>query len=211
MTAVELESALDAEARVLALMEEYADRTGLALSTVSRKCSGSGGTVKRMVGKGSITGSRLLKMVGWFRANWREEWPEPQWPVAFELSESALERILFAQICERTAIPLPAQQFHFAIGRDYRADFTWPDHRLLVEVEGGLWIGGKHAIALHEQRRQRRRCYAQALGWSIVEVSPPDVRSGVACDLIERWLTDPAGVCQLLDKLDADDSAEEAL
>ena len=152
-----------------------------------------------------------IKMRDWLKEHWSDEWPEPEWPVAIELSESALERILYAQICDRTKIPLPVQQLRFAAGRDYRADFAWPDHRLLVEVDGGLWIGGKHAIALHETRRQRRRIYAQALGWSIVEVGPPDVRSGAACDLIERWLTDPHQVCQLLDTLDTDDTAEEAL
>lgn len=38
----------------------------------------------------------------------------------------------------------PAVQFVFAPPRRFRSDFAWPDRRLLVECEGGVWNQGKH-------------------------------------------------------------------
>jgi hypothetical protein len=37
-------------------------------------------------------------------------------------------------------IPTPKTEFKFALPRLWRADFAWPTHRLLVEIEG---IGGR--------------------------------------------------------------------
>lgn len=43
-------------------------------------------------------------------------------------------------------IPMPDSEFQFYSGRRWRADFAWPEHLLLVEIEGGLYIkgGGRH-------------------------------------------------------------------
>jgi len=38
----------------------------------------------------------------------------------------------------------PEREYRFAAPRRWRADFCWPDQKLIVEIEGGQWIQGRH-------------------------------------------------------------------
>lgn len=42
---------------------------------------------------------------------------------------------------------MPVSEYRFAPPRRWRFDFAWPDHRLAVELEGGVWTGGRHTRA----------------------------------------------------------------
>jgi len=57
---------------------------------------------------------------------------------------SPLERALATQM-RAAGLPEPVAQFEAVPGREFRWDFAWPGHKLLVEVNGGTWISGKHA------------------------------------------------------------------
>lgn len=90
-------------------------------------------------------------------------------------------------------LPAPEQQHHWArdAGRQFRADFAWPSHRLLVEVQGGIWMpsgrgahSGGAAIKLDIERAQ----YAVLLGWWRLPVTTDQVRNGEAIDLTRRAL-----------------------
>lgn len=52
------------------------------------------------------------------------------------------------ELFEKTAIqlgyPAPVREFQFAPPRKWRIDFAWPEDKLAVEVEGGLYIQGRH-------------------------------------------------------------------
>ena len=43
-------------------------------------------------------------------------------------------------------LPAPDFEYVFAsdIGRRWRFDICWPDHRVAIEVNGGIWIRGGH-------------------------------------------------------------------
>lgn len=45
--------------------------------------------------------------------------------------------------------PEPVREFQFArvaMKRNWKADFCWPGHRVIVEIDGGQWLanGGRH-------------------------------------------------------------------
>lgn len=40
--------------------------------------------------------------------------------------------------------PAPLRQQQIIEGRRYKADFYWPQHKMVLEVEGGIWTGGRH-------------------------------------------------------------------
>lgn len=56
---------------------------------------------------------------------------------------SALEE-RFLLLCRAEGLPTPEREYRFCPDRMWRADFAWPDARLLVEVEGGVWTRGRH-------------------------------------------------------------------
>lgn len=55
----------------------------------------------------------------------------------------------FVALCRQFKIPAPLREMHVmnpATGRWWRVDFTWPEKRVALEVEGGAFIkgGGRH-------------------------------------------------------------------
>lgn len=77
------------------------------------------------------------------------------------MSSSKLED-KFLEICAAIGLPLPEREIRFAamiaggegdgvrerlrrLGlKDWRCDFGWRSARILAEVEGGTWSGGRH-------------------------------------------------------------------
>ncbi len=41
-------------------------------------------------------------------------------------------------------IPAPEREYKFMPDRKFRIDFYWPDVKLAVEIEGGVWTRGRH-------------------------------------------------------------------
>lgn len=64
--------------------------------------------------------------------------PAPKQPKVSKLEKKFLEE------WEKTGLPLPTAEYRFHPVRRFRADFAWPELRLLVECEGGTWNGGRH-------------------------------------------------------------------
>lgn len=58
------------------------------------------------------------------------------------MTPSRLEETLAWQM--RAVGLAPESEYRFHPGRRWRADFAFPAARLLIEVEGGVWTGGRH-------------------------------------------------------------------
>jgi len=81
-------------------------------------------------------------------------------------------------------IPTPERQFQYAKGRKLRADFAWPDHRLLLEVQGGIYSKQAHGSITGILADIDRSNAAVLNGWRMLRVTPEMVRSGQALELI---------------------------
>lgn len=55
-------------------------------------------------------------------------------------------KLSFAQAVERLTGETYETEYKFAVdaGRRWRADIAWPAVRVAVEIDGGLWIYGRH-------------------------------------------------------------------
>ena len=56
-----------------------------------------------------------------------------------------IRRIDFATVCRAAGVPAPQAEFRFAPPRRWRFDFAWPLHALALEVQGGLFVRGRHS------------------------------------------------------------------
>lgn len=85
-----------------------------------------------------------------------------------------------------------SREYHFAkgLGRDFRADFGFPCFSLLVEVQGGIWRrgGGAHSRPANIERDIEKAQYAAILGYTLLPVTPADIKSGQAMYLINSLL-----------------------
>jgi very-short-patch-repair endonuclease len=82
----------------------------------------------------------------------------------------------------------PERQFRYADDRKWTADFCYPAARLLIEVQGGVWSGGRHTRGAGYERDRVKYFEAQLRGWRVIEVTPAMIADGRALSLIERAL-----------------------
>lgn len=88
--------------------------------------------------------------------------------------------------------PEPASSYtsgevHFAeaLGRDWAFDFAYPACGLAIEVEGGVWSGGRHVRGKGYEGDCEKYSVASLLGWVLVRVTPGMINDGTALHLIK--------------------------
>ena len=100
---------------------------------------------------------------------------------------SGLEDELAAHITY-AELPPPEREYRFAPPRKYRADFAWPDRRLLVEVEGGTYSRGRHVRPEGYAKDCEKYNLAALQGWRVLRFTGGMVRDGSALAAIEEAL-----------------------
>ena len=111
---------------------------------------------------------------------------------AARLSErEKLERALWMRV-EAAGLPLPVLQYYWARseGRQFRSDGAYVAERVLVEVDGGIWMpgGGGHSHPMHLETQHQRDNLAALLGWKLLRFTKRMIRSGEAVQTITRAL-----------------------
>ena len=101
------------------------------------------------------------------------------------MSASDLEEWLLRDI-KAVGLPYPETEFHFHPTRKWRADFAWPQQRILVEVEGGSWVRGRHSRAYGFEADCNKYNAAVELGWKLYRFTGSMIKSGEAIKLLER-------------------------
>ncbi len=82
----------------------------------------------------------------------------------------------------------PIFEFRFHPTRKWAADFAWPDHKLLVEYEGGVFTGGRHTRGEGYENDCEKYNEAVLHGWRLLRFTHNMVRSGLALQQTERAL-----------------------
>ena len=62
----------------------------------------------------------------------------------------------------------PQREFRFHPQRKWRFDFAWPEKRVAVEVDGGIFIGGRHVDPMGGHNDRSKHNAATALGWKVL-------------------------------------------
>jgi very-short-patch-repair endonuclease len=91
---------------------------------------------------------------------------------------SRLEEI-FAADCRRCGLT-PVREYRFSPSRGFRADFAWPDVRLLVEIDGGTWTRGRHNRGAGYTKDCAKGNHAVVLGFRTLHFTGAMVRNGTA-------------------------------
>lgn len=96
---------------------------------------------------------------------------------------------LFALHCRLENIETH-REFLFAseIGRKFRADFAWPEKKILAEIEGGSWSNGRHSRGIGFEEDCVKYNIAALLGYRVFRFTPGLVESGYAIATIKNAL-----------------------
>lgn len=100
---------------------------------------------------------------------------------------SEAEDLLLWQIAA-AGLPQPLTEHRFAPPRRWRFDLAWPDRMLAVEVEGGVWVGGRHTRPGGFEADAVKYAEAAVAGWRVLRVTPRMVDAGTALGYLQRLL-----------------------
>lgn len=94
-----------------------------------------------------------------------------------------------------SGLPKPEREVRFDAKRKWRFDFAWgPPYKVAVELEGGIWSGGRHVRGLGFENGCEKINAAQALGWFVYRFTPKMVNSGLAIDFLCREIFSKKGL-----------------
>lgn len=114
------------------------------------------------------------------------------------MTASTAELTLAAQL-EQAGIPFE-REFRFAPPRRWRADFYfkrredyWPGvivrySKLLVEIDGGGYVAGRHSRGGGMEADAEKQSAAAILGYRVIRCTPRQVENGTALEWIRQAL-----------------------
>lgn len=103
---------------------------------------------------------------------------------------SALEATLALHI-RASKLTEPEREWRFC-ERRWRFDFAWPEKKLAVECEGGVWTNGRHTRGSGFVKDLEKYNRATVLGWRVLRFASEHIQSGQAIQTIQEALNDRA-------------------
>lgn len=82
------------------------------------------------------------------------------------------------------------REFRFHPKRKWKADFFLIGKKILIEVEGGIWSGGRHTRGKGYIDDMEKYNAATMMGYQVIRFSTEQVKSGAAIEQIEKMVGD---------------------
>ena len=79
-------------------------------------------------------------------------------------------------------------EVRFYAERQWRADFEIIEHGILLEIEGGVWSGGRHLRGAGFEEDCVKYDTATMLGFRVLRFSSGQVLNGTAKKFLKEWL-----------------------
>lgn len=93
---------------------------------------------------------------------------------------------IFSALCRSTLNTECVREFRFHPTRKWRFDYALPEYKIAIEVEGGVWTGGRHISPTGFLRDMEKYNSAAALGWRVIRTVPTQLNSGSTLSLIQQ-------------------------
>lgn len=109
--------------------------------------------------------------------------------------------IPFFALLKENDLPMPEPEYHFHDTRLWRADYSFKDQRILLEVEGGIWTQGRHTRGEGYKKDMEKYTEAALEWWRVFRVTPDGLVTMKTIELLKRAFKN-AHYLQLPDKED---------
>lgn len=111
------------------------------------------------------------------------------------MSASKLEAEFILQLRAYQLMDGCELEFRFDPVRRWRFDFAWPEERLAVELQGGIWQGKSgHNTGKGLLRDMEKGNAAQAAGWSVLHFAAEHLADRSAVMMVSEMLAERRGV-----------------
>lgn len=101
------------------------------------------------------------------------------------MSSSTLEEEMLMQI-KAVGMNVPEREYRFHPTRRWKFDFYWPSLKVACEVEGGVWVRGRHNRPQGFISDCEKYNEAALMGICVIRVTDKHIKSGVAIEMLER-------------------------
>lgn len=105
------------------------------------------------------------------------------------MGKLSAENILLLQIADAELIS-PVREYRFHHKRRWRFDFAYPDHKIAIEVEGGVYSRGRHTRGAGFTADCEKYNAATELGWKVYRYTTQQVMEGKAIEQIKRLINE---------------------
>ena len=104
-------------------------------------------------------------------------------------AKDAVQQAIVIHESRLAGLGAPVAEHRFHPTRKWRLDWAWVPQKIALEIQGGVWSGGKHGRGAGIVKDHEKLNAAQALGWRVIQLTPGQVKGG---ELLV-WLKQMAG------------------
>ena len=98
-------------------------------------------------------------------------------------------RDVFTVICKTDLNVACEKEFKFHPVRKWRFDYAIPEHKIALEVEGGVWTGGRHTSPKGFLGDIEKYNTATLMGWRVFRTTPDELYRKKTIDLIKTAIS----------------------
>ena len=95
---------------------------------------------------------------------------------------------LFASLCKKETGVECVKEYKFHPVRKWRFDYAFVEKKVAVEVDGGVWIGGRHNRPLGYKNDMEKFNAAATMGWLILKFTPDELYKNETFEMIKITL-----------------------
>lgn len=101
-------------------------------------------------------------------------------------SNSLQIKDVFTTICKTDLKVECVKEHKFHPKRKWRFDYAIPEHKIALEVEGGVWTGGRHIRAQGFLGDMEKYNTATLMGWRVFRTTPDDLYKMATINLLRQ-------------------------
>ncbi|HTJ77686.1 MAG TPA: hypothetical protein VL357_01700 [Rariglobus sp.] len=92
----------------------------------------------------------------------------------------------FLKFCATMGLPAPVAEHQFEPARRWRFDWAWLDSKIALEIEGGVWTGGRHTSSAGFAKDMSKYNRASVLGWRVLRVQPKELLTLATVQMVKE-------------------------
>src|SRR5574337_760677 len=118
-------------------------------------------------------------------SSWGKRWSAEELDQAMRRVKEGLP--VLVGMCRACGLLVPEAEFRFHPVRKWRFDYAWPGMKVALEVEGGMWVDGRHNRGSGQVKDLEKYSEAAILGWRILYCQPSELAT-IGMERVERAL-----------------------
>lgn len=98
----------------------------------------------------------------------------------------------FTTLCRSDLKVECVKEHKFHPVRKWRFDYAIPEHKIALEVEGGVWTGGRHTSPKGFLNDMEKYNTATLMGWRVFRTTPDELHTNATLQLLRTAISGQA-------------------